>query len=239
MKDDRSLLADGCAKMGLNLKDTQVRCFETYLSLLLEWNQKMNLTAIDTPQEVIAEHFLDSISVLKVCTPKKGAQVLDVGSGAGFPGIPMRIMRPDIHLTMVDAVLKKTLFLAEARKQLGLDECRILHARAEDLGKTRLHREKYDVVVSRAVAPMRVLAEYCLPFVRVGGCFVAHKGPAAPEEIRSAEQAIKILGGQVKKTEKTEIVGSGRTHILVVIGKTAKTPSKYPRSAGKPKKSPL
>ena len=110
MNDDRNLLVDGCSKMGLDLKDAQVKCFETYLSLLLEWNGKMNLTAIDTPQEVITEHFLDSVSVLKVCNPKKGAQVLDVGSGAGFPGIPMQIVRPDIHLTMVDAVLKKTFF---------------------------------------------------------------------------------------------------------------------------------
>ena len=239
MKDNRDLLVDGCAKMGLDLKDTQAKCFEAYLSLLLEWNRKMNLTAIDTPKEVITEHFLDSVSVLKVCNPKKGAQVLDVGSGAGFPGIPMRIMRPDIRLTMVDAVRKKTLFLEEVRKQLGLDECRILHARAEDVGRMRLHREKYDVVVSRAVAPMRVLAEYCLPFVRVGGYFAAHKGPAAPEEIRGAEQAIRLLGGQVKKMEQTEIAGSDKTHILVVLKKTEKTPLKYPRSAGKPKKSPL
>jgi len=120
-----------------------------------------------------------------------------------------------------------------------LKECRILHARAEDLGKMQLHREKYDVVVSRAVAPMRVLSEYCLPFVRVGGYFIAHKGPAAPEEIRSAGQAIRILGGRIDNMEKVDITGSEKTHILVVIEKVAKTPSKYPRSAGKPKKSPL
>jgi len=173
-----------------------------------------------------------------------------VRSREGCPGAGRRIRRRFSRNTDADCEAghssdhggcrpEEDLFLEEVRKQLGLKECRILHARAEDLGKMQLHREKYDVVVSRAVAPMRVLSEYCLPFVRVGGYFIAHKGPAAPEEIRSAGQAIRILGGRIDNMEKVDITGSEKTHILVVIEKVAKTPSKYPRSAGKPKKSPL
>ena len=239
MCHDMRLLTDGCAQMGLDLNEMQVSRFKKYISLLLEWNHKFNLTAITDPKEIIVQHFLDSLSVLKLDRIKENASVMDMGSGAGFPGIPVKIMIPGIRLTLVDAVQKKTLYLKEVIRQLELEESEAIHARAEDLGRMESRREKYDVVLSRAVAELRVLTEYCLPFARTGGYFVSHKGPAVAEEVRNAEKAIRILGGQMERVEKMQVPYSEKTHILVVIKKTTKSPAKYPRAAGKPKKSPL
>jgi 16S rRNA (guanine527-N7)-methyltransferase len=239
MDHDMQLLADGCAQMGLGLSEMQISQFDRYLSLLLEWNEKFNLTAITDPREVIIQHFLDSVSVLKLALIQDGASVLDMGSGAGFPGIPLKIMLPGIRLTMVDAVQKKTVFLQEVIRYLDLNQSEAIHARAEDLGKAERQREAYDLVVSRAVAELRVLLEYCMPFVKTGGFFVSHKGPGAAEEMEQAKKAIQVLGGHAVKTEKMNIPFSEKTHNLVVVKKTSRTPINYPRQAGKPKKSPL
>ena len=186
MSHNMQLLTNGCAQMGLNLNEVQVSQFEKYLSLLLEWNEKFNLTAITNPQEIIIEHFLDSLSVLQSGVVQKSAHLLDIGSGAGFPGLPLKIMIPGIRLTLVDAVQKKTLFLEEVIRQLELSQSEAIHARAEDLGRMQSHREVYDIVVSRAVAELRVLLEYCLPFVKTGGYLVLHKGPGAAGEMEKA-----------------------------------------------------
>jgi 16S rRNA (guanine527-N7)-methyltransferase len=236
---DMQLLTDGCAQLGFKLQDRQVSQFERYLSLLLEWNTRFNLTAITDPNDIMIQHFLDSVSVLKLDLIKDNALLLDMGSGAGFPGIPIKILMPDIQLTLVDAVKKKTLFLKEVIKELELTQSEAIHARAEDLARTGSKREAYDIVVSRAVAELRVLFEYCLPFVKTGGYFIAHKGPNAVDEIVNAKRALQILGGQEPKAENIQVPYSERTHILVVTKKIAKTPKAYPRNAGKPKKSPL
>lgn len=239
MAYDMQLLIDGCSQLGLELQDRQVSQFERYLSLLLEWNTKFNLTAITDPNGIMIQHFLDSLSVLKLDLIKENALLLDMGSGAGFPGIPIKILMPDIQLTLVDAVKKKTIFLQELVKELDLTQSEAIHGRGEDLGRIGSKREAYDIAVSRAVAEFRILLEYCLPFVKTGGFFISHKGPNAAEEIMNAKRALKTLGGQEPRMENIPVPFSDRTHILVVTKKTARTPNTYPRSAGKPKKSPL
>ena len=239
MKHDMQPFVEGCAAMKIDLSKSQLADFEAYLSLLLEWNQKMNLTAIRDPKEIMVQHFLDSISVLKLDIVRDGFNILDVGSGAGFPGIPIKIMCPEISLTLVDSVQKKTGFLSKVIERLKLENSKAVHARAEELARQSGMRETFEMVVSRAVAELRVLAEYCLPFVKLNGCFVAHKGPGAGEELEQAENALKILGGKWMETRLMNIPFSERIHNLVFIKKVNKTPKQYPRNVGKPKKSPL
>ncbi|HHY83289.1 MAG TPA: 16S rRNA (guanine(527)-N(7))-methyltransferase RsmG [Clostridiales bacterium] len=230
---------DGCTALGFNPNDEQLNKFEKYLSMLLEWNEKFNLTAITDPKEIMVQHFLDSISILKLEHIAEGSTVLDLGSGAGFPGIPVKIMMPGISLTLVDSVNKKVGFLKEVIKHLDLKSTESVHARAEDLAREERRREAYDTVVSRAVAELRVLAEYCLPFVKKGGYFMAHKGPGAMEEVDQAEKALRVLGGELIQVKQIDIPFSEKTHMIIVVRKVNKTPVQYPRSAGKPKKSPL
>lgn len=236
---DMQPLIDGCSEMGIELSEKQVSQFTKYLELLLEWNQKFNLTAITKPKEVIVQHFLDSISTLKFSQVEGQVRILDMGSGAGFPGIPLKIMRPQLQICLVDSVQKKVGFLNEMIEKLDLDYTAAIHARAEDLAKIEGHREAYDLVISRAVAELRVLAEYCLPFVRRGGYFISHKGPGAAEELDLAKSAINLLGGKWLETVEAKIPYSERTHNLIIIKKEKITPLKYPRSPGKPKKEPL
>jgi 16S rRNA (guanine527-N7)-methyltransferase len=236
---DMRVLIDGCSQMEMEISPDQVSLFRKYLDLLLEWNKKFNLTAITEPKDIIVQHFLDSISSLKLKQLKESSRILDMGSGAGFPGIPLKIMEPSIQLCLVDSVKKKVGFLNEVIEQLELKDAIAVHARAEDLANLREQRETYDVVVSRAVAELRVLAEYCLPFVKRGGCFVSHKGPGATKELKSAAKAIKVLGGKWLSTVEVKVPYSERTHNLIVIKKVEKTPLLYPRSPGKPKKEPL
>ena len=233
------LLIDGCSEMGIELSEKQVSLFSKYLELIIEWNQKFNLTAITEPNEIIVQHFLDSISTLKLNKIGSEARILDMGSGAGLPGIPLKIMIPQLRLSLVDSVQKKVGFLNEVIEQLGMEDTVAIHARAEDLANIEEQREAYDAVVSRAVAELRVLSEYCLPFLRKGGFFISHKGPGAAEELEFAKMAIKILGGRWLETVEAKIPYSERTHNLIIIKKEKITPIKYPRSPGKPKKEPL
>lgn len=239
MSHDMTLLGDGCSQMGLVLDDAKADQFGQYLSMLVEWNEKFNLTAITDPRDIIIQHFLDSISVLGLGFMTDGMSILDMGTGAGFPGIPIKIMLPDTKLVLVDAVQKKTVFLSEVVKELKLNDVEVIHGRVEDLGREAGRREAFDAVVSRAVAELRVLLEYCFPFIRTGGYFAAYKGPAAAEESKNALNALKVLGGDTMSMEKVEVPYSDRTHILVTAKKIKQTPKQYPRSAGKPKKSPL
>lgn len=239
MKYDMQPFIEGCAAMKMELDQQKLSAFGAYLSLLLEWNQKFNLTAIREAKEIMVQHFLDSISILKLDMIQKDFFVLDMGSGAGFPGIPIKIMIPQISLTLVDSVQKKVNFLNEVINQLNLEKCEALHVRAEDLARDTKRREAYDLVVSRAVAEMRVLAEYCLPFVKQDGHFICHKGPGAIDELTQARNALCILQGKWIETRQMSIPFSERTHNLVVVKKVGKTPNLYPRSAGQPKKTPL
>lgn len=208
------------------------KAYKIYMDYLLEVNSHTNLTAITDPSEIEIKHFKDSLTVLDYI--KEGDKVLDIGAGAGFPGIPLRIEK-EIDLTLIDSVNKKVKFMNEVIEKLNLENSRAIHVRAEDFAKDQ--REKYDVVVSRAVANMRTLSEYCLPFLKVGGLFIALKGPKAMEELEDAKNAIEILGGEVIKTEYIDLSGNDRVNI--VVQKIKKTKNKYPRGKNLPKKSPL
>ena len=226
-------------EVALNLKFTpeQTASFQTYMELLVEWNQKINLTAITEPKEVAVKHFLDSLTVLSAANIKSGARVIDVGTGAGFPGIPLKIMRPDIKLTLLDSLNKRLIFLKEVCTALKIDAS-LVHARAEEGGRQKQLREKSDLATARAVAPLNLLCEYCLPFLKVGGVFVAMKGPNCTDEVKNAKKAISLLACELM--ERKELVlpdNSGRT--LIFIKKSKTTPDIYPRHGSKISKNPL
>lgn len=221
-----------------------------YMKLLLQWNEKMNLTAITKEEDIITKHFVDSISILHGISIEDNAAVIDVGTGAGFPGIPIKIMRPTIQLTLLDSLQKRITFLEEVVDQLKLTDVTCVHARAEDGGKDSQYREKFDYCVSRAVARLSVLAEYTLPFVRVGGKLICLKGPEAELELKEAQTALQLLGvGQGDEQERdfgenciikpVEIPFSDLHHHMIVITKLSQTPIQYPRKSGKIGKKPL
>ncbi|MBQ7999606.1 MAG: 16S rRNA (guanine(527)-N(7))-methyltransferase RsmG [Ruminococcus sp.] len=223
--------------LGIELDYTALDRFYTYYKMLIDYNTRMNLTAITDEDEVIVKHFCDSLSLLAKCQVKQGAKVIDVGTGAGFPGIPLLIARPDIKLTLLDGLNKRLVFLSDVLAELGL-QAEIVHSRAEEGAQDRNYREKFDVATSRAVARLCVLAEYCLPYVKKGGEFIAMKGPAAGEEIEEASNALKLLGGTISQVQEYTLSDdSNRT--LITVAKTAHTPPKYPRHNSKIKKQPL
>lgn len=205
--------------------------FNLYSSLLLEWNEKFNLTAITDKEEIKEKHFIDSLSALPYID--KGCSLLDIGSGAGFPGIPLKIIREDLSVTLLDSVNKKVIFLCEVIKSLELKNIKAIHSRVEDLKK----EEKFDVVVSRAVAELRTLSEYALPFVKVGGLFISYKSEKTDEEIKNAKNALSILGGKI--IEVVEVSRNGNNRKLIIIKKISETPIKYPRGKNLPRVKPL
>ena len=239
MSSHISLLSKGCEELGIELSGEQIDQFDKYMQLLLEWNKKFNLTAIKEADENVINHFLDSLSVLKAGLVEDDCNMLDLGTGAGFPGIPLRIAMPGVNITLVDAVNKKVTFLAEVIKELRLDNTIALHGRAEELAKQKNMRESYDIVVSRAVAELKVLLEYTIPFVRVGGYSIFNKGPGAKAELKDSKRAADILGAHTPKQKRVFVPFSERTHNLVITKKVKHTPEKYPRSPGRPKRSPL
>lgn len=211
--------------------------FEIYAETLEKWNAVMNLTAIKEPREVVIKHFLDSMMIFKCADIKTDAKVIDVGTGAGFPGVVMKIVRPDIDLTLLDSLNKRITFLKELSAELGIKtEC--IHSRAEDGGKNPVLREKFDFAVARAVANLRDLSEYCIPFVKVGGCFISMKGPDIETELDEAKNAIKILGGKVEKIESLTLPDDSR-RTVIVVRKVSNTPAQYPRPSAKMAKKPL
>lgn len=230
-------LTKGAAKLGLELTDMQLKQFERYMDLLLQWNEKFNLTAITEKNEIISKHFLDSLTLLTVGIPE-GASLIDIGAGAGFPSLPVKIARPDLKITMLDSLNKRVDFLRTVIVELALADITALHSRAEDGARTPL-RESFDLATARAVANLSVLAEYALPFVKVSGNFVAMKGTAPGAEVALAERAVKILGGRIAEVREVPVPQSDLCHSLVIINKVSATPSKYPRKAGKPAKEPL
>lgn len=234
---NKDLLKENAASLGIELDDEAVARFDRLAELLIEQNKTMNLTAITDPDEVVIKHFADSISLFKAVNPDNGAKILDLGTGAGFPGIPLLITRPDINLTMVDSTAKKLRYVAQTVETLGL-EAETLHARAEEAGKDPEYREQYDIVCSRAVAALNVLSEYCLPFVKVGGVFVAMKSAKAEEEIADAKKALGILGGKIID-KITFTLSDGGERTLIVIKKISQTSPKYPRVSAQIAKKPL
>ena len=235
----RETLSGGAAELGIKLAQDQLDLFEEFYQLVIETNKSINLTAITDEKEFAIKHLVDSLTCLHAVSIKKGAAVLDVGAGAGFPGIPLAIYRPDLVLTMVEATGKRAKFLKKVISGMGLQGVEAVHARAEDFSRKIIFREKYDLVVSRAVAPLAVLAEYCLPPLRKRGIFIAMKGPHVKEEINTAQNALAILGGIIKEIIKIELPCLGDIRKLVVINKIKATPDAYPRRAGIPARKPL
>lgn len=219
------------------LSERQLEQLEKYAALLLEWNEKINLTAITDEEGIAAKHFLDCLAFLRRAEIKEGARVADVGTGAGFPGIVLKIARPDIELVLIDSLQKRLNFLSEVCRELGI-KATLVHARAEDAGHDKALRESFDFVTARAVANLAVLSEYCLPLVKVGGVFAPMKTAEAESELSAAGKAIAILGGEVREVEHYEIpVAGGRS--AVIISKKSPTPPKYPRQRVKISEKPL
>lgn len=234
---NKDLLKNNAATLGIELGEEEVSRFDMLAERLIEQNKTMNLTAITEPDEVVIKHFVDSISLLSAVIPEEGAKVLDLGTGAGFPGIPLLICRPDIKLTMVDSTAKKLRYVASTVEALGLN-AETLHSRAEEAGKQPEYREQYDIVCSRAVAALNLLCEYCLPFVKVGGVFAAMKSAKADEEIDLAKNALKTLGGKIVD-KKTFTLSDGGERTIIIIKKISQIPPKYPRPSAQIAKKPL
>ncbi len=221
------------------LNEKQVEQFYRYYELLIEWNKKINLTAITECKEVAEKHFIDSLSIDRIINMPNIKKVIDVGTGAGFPGIPLKIAYPHLKITLLDSLNKRIKFLYKVISELGLEDIEAIHGRAEDVARKEEYREKYDICVSRAVANLSTLSEYCLPFVKVGGSFISYKTEKADEEIEKARNAVFMLGGRVEKIEKFQLSGTDIGRMLVKIKKEKKTEKKYPRKAGVPAKEPL
>ncbi|HNB52830.1 MAG TPA: 16S rRNA (guanine(527)-N(7))-methyltransferase RsmG [Anaerolineales bacterium] len=222
----------------LDLTPAQLQALTQYADLLQTWNQKFNLTAIRTPEEIWTRHFLDSLTCLRVMRGTPLTRVIDVGTGAGFPGLVLKIVHPEMHLTLVESVGKKVSFCEEVVRTLGLENVELQTARAEALGQSPAHREQYDWAIARAVAPLPVLVEYLLPFVKVGGKMLAQKGIKTEEEVKQAEKAIPALGGKLEQIVPVARPGA-EGHTLIVIAKPRPTPERYPRPVGVPAKRPL
>jgi 16S rRNA (guanine527-N7)-methyltransferase len=230
---------EDAADFGIFLSPTQISQFERYQTLLLDWNQRMNLTAIREPRQIQRRHFLDALTCSLVTGDLNGRSLIDVGTGAGFPGLPLKILFPELQLTLVESVRKKTRFLAAVVAELGMNNVTIAAERAEALGQDVVYRAQFDWAVARAVAELRVLVEYLLPLCRVGGFVLAQKGSSAEMEVAAAENAFSELGGTLHQIFPVSLPQREEKHFLVVVEKTAVTPSKYPRRIGIPAKKPL
>ena len=230
---------EGLTDLNISLSEEQLSKFIKYYELLIEKNQVMNLTAITDFDEVVQKHFLDSLSLVKVLEERPVGRILDIGTGAGFPGIPIKIAFPDCSVTLVDSVNKKIGFIQEVVQELGLHNVDAIHGRVEDLGHNVSHREQYDFVVSRAVAALPALVEYCLPFVKIGGAFLSYKSIKVDEELSAGKKAIQILGGRLKKDVRFQLPGTEIERAFLLIEKEKPCPKKYPRKAGTPTKTPI
>lgn len=234
-----NILKKGASEYGLELTEKQINQFMIYKNLLQEWNEKINLTAITDDEEIIKKHFIDSMSIIKSGVIKEKARVIDVGTGAGLPGIPLKIIRPDIKLTLLDSLNKRINFLKAVCNEADIEDINCVHMRAEDGGRDKSLREAYDIGTARAVANMRVLSEYCMPFVKVGGYFIALKGPLGGEELNEARNAIGMLGGKCDKIIQTSILEEDINHNLIVVSKNKPTEKSFPRAPKQIKSKPL
>lgn len=237
--DIREVLKNGALSYNINLSQEQVDQFIIYKDLLKSWNEKINLTAITDDMEIIKKHFIDSISIVKSGVLKEGMSLIDVGTGAGFPGIPIKIIMPGIRVVLLDSLNKRITYLNEVIKELKLKDIEAIHGRAEEFSKNDKYREKFDISTARAVANLSVLSEYCIPYVKVKGYFIAMKGPSIDEEIQSGKNAIGTLGGKFVEIVKTEIPGEDFNHNILIVEKTSKTEGKYPRKYAQIEKKPI
>jgi 16S rRNA (guanine527-N7)-methyltransferase len=239
-KTKLELLAAGAREWGLTLSPRELEAFQLYYEQLLSWNERINLTSVTGYEEVQTKHFLDSLSCLQVLDPLcHDVRCIDIGAGAGFPGLPLRIVRTFMRLTLLEATAKKACFLEHLVGELGLSDVDVLTGRAEDLGQRTGYRETFDVALARAVAGLSVLVEYALPLVRVGGVFVAQKGPDVQDEVDDAERGLELLGGRLLEIKRVWLPGVEAARHLVVVQKESETPAKYPRRPGIPTKRPL
>ena len=234
-----NLLKEDALLFGVTLNEEQLSQFASYYEMLIEWNDKINLTAITEFNEVLKKHFLDSISIGRILEQNSDVSVLDIGTGAGFPGIPIKIAFPNVKVTLLDSLNKRVNFLNEVISILGLNDIEAIHGRAEDFAKKGMLREKYDICVSRAVANLSSLSEFCIPYVKVGGKFISYKSEKASEELELSKNALSILGGGNVVCDEFVLPGTDFHRTFIVVNKIKETPAKYPRKAGTPVKQPL
>lgn len=232
-------LEEGFKQLNIPYSSEIENKFIKYRELLKEWNQKINITSIENDEDIYVKHFLDSVLYLKDEDINENKSIIDVGTGGGFPGYPLKIINNNYKVTLLDSLKKRIDFLDEVKKEIKLEGVELIHGRAEELGQNVMYREKFDICVSRAVASLNVLSEYCLPFVKVGGYFAAYKSENISSEIISSENAIKKLGGKIKEVKEVNLPGTDIIRKIVIIEKIESTNSKYPRKAGKPSKEPL
>jgi 16S rRNA (guanine527-N7)-methyltransferase len=238
-KEKVAVFESQCKEIGITLSEKQIEQFLTYYEMLIETNKMMNLTAITEFEEVLQKHFLDSISIVKAYQLSGKESVIDVGTGAGFPGLPLKIVFPEMKIVLLDSLNKRLRFLNEVIDKLRLENISTIHGRAEDFGKDVNYREQFDLCLSRAVANLSSLSELCLPFVKVGGSFISYKSGQVDEEVKDATRAIQLLGGKNTRVEKFELPDSDISRSFVVISKAISTPKNFPRKAGIPTKKPI
>ncbi len=226
-------------KLNIFLEEEQINQFYKYMNILIEWNKNINLTAITDPKEVILKHFIDSIYVLKNIEISSNSSIIDIGTGAGFPGIPLKIVRKDLNVTLLDSLNKRIMFLDNVINNLGLKDISTIHGRAEEMGKNKKYREMFDYAISRAVANLTVLSEYMIPFVKLGGKSICMKGGNIKEELENSQKALGILGGNLIHVEEFNLLDTDIKRSLIIIEKCKITPIKYPRKPGTPVKEPL
>ncbi len=224
-------------KIQIDIEKEKIEKFYKYMNILLEWNKNINLTAITNPEEIILKHFIDSLTIERYIN--RSESIIDIGTGAGFPGIPLKIFREDITVTLVDSLNKRIKFLEYVIDKLNLKNIQAIHGRAEELGKNKNYREKYDIATSRAVANLSTLSEYLIPFIKINGRCICMKGPDVEEEIKNGKNAIKVLGGKIIKNDFLTLPNSDIKRNIITIKKLEKTPIKYPRKPGTPSKEPI
>ena len=237
MKYDFTKFRNSMNSIGIELTDSQLNAFETYYDMLIDRNKVMNLTAITEFDEVMDKHFLDSVYLFRSIELKADYKLIDIGTGAGFPGIPLKIVFPELKITLLDSLNKRVGFLNDVIDELNLNDIEAIHGRAEDIARNKAYRASYDIAVSRAVANLSTLSEYCLPFVKIGGKFVSYKSGDCADEVDNAKAAIHLLGGKINKIDEFSYSNNSRS--FIVIDKVMNTSNKYPRKAGLPSKKPL
>ncbi len=232
-------MEEGFNKLNIPYNEEIEKKFILYKDLLKEWNQKINITSIEDDEEIYLKHFIDSLLLLNKDNLNENKSIIDVGTGGGFPGLPLKIVNDSYKVTLLDSLKKRIDFLSEVSKALKISGVELIHGRAEDFGQNKEYREKYDICVSRAVAPLNILSEYCMPFVKVGGYFASYKSDNISQEILDSDNAIKKLGGKIKEIKEINLPSTNIIRKIVIIEKIEATNKKYPRKAGRPSKDPI